>query len=61
MTITDADEVHAGDVVDYHGQLHRITRVERHNGWAWAVACDDDTGWAIAISHELIVVSNTNR
>ena len=52
--------MHAGDVVDYHGELHRITRVERHNGWAWPVACDDDTGWAIATSDELIDVSPTN-
>ena len=58
MTITDGDDVHAGDVVDYHGELHRITRVERHNAWPWPFACDDNTGWAIAISHELIVVSH---
>jgi hypothetical protein len=29
MTITNADEMHAGDVVDERGELHRITRVEQ--------------------------------
>ena len=56
-----ADEVRAGDVVDYHGELHHVSRVERNSGWAWPIACDDDTGWAIAIGHELIVVSHTNN
>jgi hypothetical protein len=47
-----ADEVHPGDVIDYHGELHHITRVERRDGWAWAIACDD-TGWAIALEQDL--------
>ena len=40
-----------GDVVDYHGELHRISRIEHRDGWSWQIACDDD-GWAIALSHD---------
>ena len=50
MTTMGADEIHPGDAIDYHGELHHITRVERRDGWAWPIACDD-TGWAIALGH----------
>jgi hypothetical protein len=53
MTTRRADDVHPGDVIDYHGELHRITRVERSDGWAWPIAFDD-AGWAIALEHSLI-------
>ena len=55
MTTIRADEVHPGDAIDYHGELHHITRVERRDGWAWPIACDD-TGWAIALGHDLDVL-----
>jgi hypothetical protein len=54
MTTLHADDVHAGDVIDYHGELHHIVRVERRDGWAWPIACDA-TGWAIALGHQLDV------
>jgi hypothetical protein len=54
MTTMHADEVHPGDVIDYHGELHQITRVERRDGWAWPVACDD-TGWAMALGPNAVV------
>jgi hypothetical protein len=53
-----ADELQPGDVVWYGGQTHRITHVERRNGWAWPVA-GDSTGWAIALDHSLIGVNRT--
>lgn len=42
-----------GDVIYYHGERHRITRVERRVGWSWPIACDDD-GWAIALRQDLL-------
>ena len=54
MTTMDADEVRPGDVIDCDGELHHIVRVERRDGWAWPIACDD-TGWAIALGHDLVV------
>ena len=53
MTTVGADDVHPGDAIDYHGELHHITRVEHRDGWAWPIACDD-AGWAIALGHQSI-------
>ena len=53
MTTVHADELQPGDVVVYGGQHRQIARVDRRDGWAWPVAADD-TGWAIALDHELI-------
>jgi len=55
MTTIPADEVHAGDVVVYRGELHHVTRVDRGGGWAWPVAYDD-AGWAMALGHDLVVL-----
>jgi hypothetical protein len=55
MTTIHADELRPGDVIVYGGHIHRITHVDREEGWAWPVAADD-TGWAIALSHQLIDV-----
>jgi hypothetical protein len=55
MTTIHADELQPGDVVAYNGCTRQITRVDRRDGWAWPVAADD-TGWAIALSHDLIDV-----
>jgi hypothetical protein len=55
MTTIHAHDLRAGDIVDYHGQRHRLTHVDRHAGWAWPVAFDD-TGWAMALGHDLVVV-----
>ena len=54
MTTIFAHDLQPGDVVDYHGALHQITQVQRGDGWAWPVAYDD-TGWAMALGHELVV------
>ena len=50
-----ADDLHPGDIVDYGGHLHRVTRVDRGEGWSWPVACDE-SGWAMALGHDLIVL-----
>jgi hypothetical protein len=55
MTTIHADELQPGDVVAYDGRYRRITRVDRRDGWAWPLAADD-TGWAIALNHQLIDV-----
>jgi hypothetical protein len=55
MTTIHADELRPGDVITYDGHNHRITHVERDDGWAWPIATDD-TGWAIALGHQLINV-----
>lgn len=53
-----ADELHPGDVIDYCGVAHLLTRVERGAGLAWPVAYDD-TGWAMALGHDVIVLHRT--
>ena len=55
MTTIHADQLQPGDVVVYNGHHHQITHVERRRGWAWPIAADD-SGWAIALGHELIDV-----
>ena len=57
MTRIHADEVRPGDVLEYGGQLHAVSHVEWRAGWSWPVAADD-TGWAIALGHELVTVHN---
>ena len=56
MMAIHADELRAGDVIEYHGEQHRVTRVDRRAGWAWPIAADE-SGWAIAcVNHHLIEV-----
>jgi hypothetical protein len=55
MTTIYADDLQPGDVVDYHGLPHQITRVDRREGWAWPIGFDD-AGWAMALGHDLIAV-----
>jgi hypothetical protein len=55
MMIIHADEVQPGDVIEDHGTVHRITHVDRHDGWAWPVAFDG-SGWAMALGHSLLHV-----
>ena len=50
-----ADELRPGDVVDYLGAIHLVSRVNRPLGGSWSVACDD-AGWAMALGHELVAV-----
>jgi hypothetical protein len=60
MTTILAHDLEPGDVVDYHGELHQITHVHLRDGWAWPVAYDD-TGWAMALGHDLVVVDRASR
>ena len=53
MTTIHADEIQPGDVVVYEGHCHRITCVDRRDGWAWPIA-RDGTGWAIALGVHLV-------
>lgn len=56
MTTIHADELQPGDVVDHHGERHRVARIDRRSGWAFPIAFDG-TGWALALGHgELLVV-----
>jgi hypothetical protein len=56
MTTIHAGELRPGDIVDYHGQRHRVTHIDRNGGWAFSVAFDD-AGWAIALGEtDLLVV-----
>ncbi len=45
-----ADELRAGDLVNYDGRPHRITDVIRRPGSSWPIAVDG-TGWAIALGN----------
>ena len=55
MMAIHADELRPGDLVEYHGEEHRVSRVDRRAGWAWPIAADDK-GWAIALDHHVIEV-----
>ena len=55
MTTIHAQDVQAGDIVDYGGEQHQVTHVDRHNGWSWPIAFDD-AGWAMALGHDLVFV-----
>ena len=60
MTTIHADELRPGDVVDYHGQSHCVTDIDRHGGWSFPVAFDD-AGWAIALGeNDLVVVDRSS-
>jgi hypothetical protein len=50
-TMNVVEEIQPGDVVDYHGEAHCITRIEQRPGWSWAVAFDG-TGWAVALGND---------
>ena len=54
MIIT-ADQVRAGDIVEYGGVRHLVTEIRRPVGAAWALACDG-AGWAIALGTQSIAV-----
>ena len=55
MTAIHADELRPGDVFEYHGKRHVVSRIDRIDGAAWPIACDGD-GWAIALGRELVLV-----
>ena len=55
MIMIQADDLRAGDVVEYHGELHTVAHIDREVGWSWPVAFDD-SGWAIALGGGLLRV-----
>jgi hypothetical protein len=57
-TVIRSCDLHVGDIVDYHGHLHRVTHVDCHSGWAWPIAFDD-AGWAMALGPHLVVVQRS--
>jgi hypothetical protein len=60
MKYRPASELQAGDVVEYRGELHRIIRVDRKDGWAWPVAIADG-GWGLALGRGPIAVHDWTR
>ena len=53
--IIEAEQVRAGDIVEYGGVRHLVTEVRRPSGASWPLACDG-AGWAIALGHQQVVV-----
>ena len=60
MTTILAHDLEPGDVVDYPARCARSPRSIERAGWAWPVAYDD-TGWAMALGHDLVAVIRTAR
>ena len=54
MTTISANQLRPGAVVLYHGQAHRVTRIRQNAGWSWPVAYDG-TGWAMALSGDVVL------
>jgi len=54
-TTIESLDVEPGDIIDSCGRAHRVTHVDRHGGWAWPIAFDDE-GWAMALGHVLVEV-----
>ncbi len=57
--IIKAEQVRAGDIVSYGGQLHLVTEVRRPSGSSWPVACDG-SGWAMALGGQPIDVQRSD-
>ena len=55
MTTIHAHDLRPGDVVHCGRECHRVTHVDRRDGWAWPVAFSDD-GWAIALGSGVVIV-----
>jgi hypothetical protein len=58
--IIDADQVRAGDIVEYGGERHLVTEIRRPSGAAWPLACDG-AGWAIALGAQPLDVQRPLR
>jgi hypothetical protein len=50
-----AEQLRAGDVVQYGGIRHLVAEIRRPCGAAWPMAVDRD-GWAIALGSQLLRV-----
>jgi hypothetical protein len=55
-----ANQLRAGDMVDYGGRWHQITDVVRRVGASWPIAVDG-TGWAIALGDSPVSVRRVLR
>ncbi len=53
--VIKAEQLRAGDIVEYGGEPHLISEIRRPVGGAWSVACDG-CGWAIALGTQLLEV-----
>lgn len=54
-TSIHAEELRPGDLLEYHGQVHRITQILHSSGWSWPIAVDG-TGWGIALGRSRVSV-----
>ena len=50
-----AEQLRAGDIVEYGGARHLVTEIRRPCGAAWPMGVDRD-GWAIAFGSQLLRV-----
>ena len=50
-----AEQLRAGDIVEYGGARHLVAEIRRPCGAAWPIAIDHD-GWAIALGSQLLRV-----
>ena len=50
-----AEQLRAGDIVEYGGARHLVAEIRRPCGAAWPMAVDRD-GWAIALGSQLLRV-----
>ena len=50
-----AEQLQAGDIVEYGGARHLVTEIRRPRGASWPMAVDRD-GWAIALGSQLLLV-----
>ena len=50
-----AEQLRAGDIVEYGGARHLVAEIRRPCGAAWPMAVDHD-GWAIALGSQLLRV-----
>ena len=53
--IIEAEQVQAGDIVEYCGERHLVTEIRRPRGAAWPMALDG-AGWAIALGSQPLSV-----
>lgn len=55
-----AEQIRAGDIIEYGGERHVVTEVRRPTGAAWPMACDG-AGWAIALGSQPLAVQRPQR
>ena len=53
--VIEAEQLQAGDIVEYGGARHLVTEIRRPCGAAWPMAVDRD-GWAIALGSQPLII-----